>query len=45
VGTGLPGVMWIVILVDVIISLSTSFFFNVEDVRSHGKSEGRSDLD
>jgi hypothetical protein len=32
VGTGLPGVTWIVILVGAVISLSASFFFKVEDV-------------
>jgi hypothetical protein len=36
VGTGLPGVMWIVILVGAVIALSASFFFKVEDVRLHG---------
>jgi hypothetical protein len=36
VGIGLPGVMWIVILVGAVISLSASFFFKVEDVRLHG---------
>jgi Protein of unknown function (DUF4239) len=36
VGTGLPGVMWLVILVGAVISLSASFFFKVEDVRLHG---------
>ncbi len=36
VGTGLPGMMWIVILVGAVISLSASFFFKVEDVRLHG---------
>jgi hypothetical protein len=36
VGTGLPGVMWIVILVGAVISLSASFFFKVEDARLHG---------
>jgi hypothetical protein len=35
VGTGLPGVMWIVILVGAIICLSASFFFKVEDARLH----------
>jgi Protein of unknown function (DUF4239) len=35
VGTGLPGVMWIVILAGALISLSASFFFKVEDVRLH----------
>lgn len=36
VGIGLPGVMWIVIVVGALISLSASFFFKVEDVRLHG---------
>lgn len=36
VGTGLPGVMWLVILVGALISLSGSFFFKVEDLRLHG---------
>jgi len=36
VGTGLPSVMWLVILVGAIISLSASFFFKVEDARLHG---------
>jgi Protein of unknown function (DUF4239) len=36
VGIGLPSVMWTVILVGAVISLSTSFFFKVEDVRLHG---------
>jgi len=36
VDTGLPGVMWIVILVGSAISLSAAFFFKVEDVRLHG---------
>jgi Protein of unknown function (DUF4239) len=36
VRTGLPGVMWIVILAGAAISLSASFFFKVEDVRLHG---------
>jgi hypothetical protein len=35
VSTGLPGVMWTVVLVGAVISLSTSFFFKVEDVRLH----------
>jgi len=35
VQTGLPVVMWIVILVGAIIGLSSSFFFRVEDVRLH----------
>jgi Protein of unknown function (DUF4239) len=36
VGIGLPGVMWIVILLGAVISLSAWFFFKVEDVRLHG---------
>jgi hypothetical protein len=36
VGTGLPGVMWAVILVGAIIGLSATFFFKVEDARLHG---------
>ena len=36
VGIGLPGVMWIVIVVGAFIGLSASFFFKVEDVRLHG---------
>jgi hypothetical protein len=36
VATGLPGVMWAVILVGAVISLSASFFFKVEDARLHG---------
>lgn len=36
VGTGLPGVMWTVVLVGAVISLGTSFFFKVDDVRLHG---------
>ena len=32
---GLPGVMWIVILLGAAISLSASFFFSVDDVRLH----------
>jgi hypothetical protein len=35
VGSGLPGVMWTVILVGAVICLSASFFFKVEDVRLH----------
>jgi hypothetical protein len=35
VKTGLPGVMWIVIIVGAIIGLSSSFFFKVEDARLH----------
>jgi hypothetical protein len=38
VGSGLPGVMWIVILVGAVISLRASFFFKVEDVRLHDLS-------
>ena len=33
---GLPGVMWLVVLLGAAISLSASFFFRVEDVRLHG---------
>ena len=33
VTTGLPGVMWLVVLLGAAISLSASFFFHVEDVR------------
>jgi hypothetical protein len=33
--THLPGVMWTVIVLGALISLSASFFFNVEDVRVH----------
>jgi len=35
VGTGLPTVMWAVIVMGAFISLSASFFFRVEDVRLH----------
>ena len=35
VNTGLPGVMWGVIVVGAFIGLSTSFFFKVDDVRLH----------
>jgi len=35
VGTGLPSVMWAVILIGAFISLSASFFFKVEDARLH----------
>jgi hypothetical protein len=35
VSTGLPGVMWAVILLGAAISLSSSFFFRVEDARLH----------
>jgi hypothetical protein len=33
VGIGLPGVMWLVIVLGAVISLIASFFFKVEDVR------------
>ena len=33
--TGLPVVMWLVVLLGAAISLSASFFFHVEDVRLH----------
>jgi Protein of unknown function (DUF4239) len=36
VGTGLPSVMWIVILFGAVISLSATFFFKVEDFRLQG---------
>jgi len=36
VQTGLPPMMWIVILLGAIISLSSAFFFKVEDGRLHG---------
>jgi hypothetical protein len=36
VGTGLPMVMWAVILMGAFIGLSASFFFRVEDVRLQG---------
>lgn len=35
VGTGLPRVMWAVIIFGAFISLSSSFFFKVEDARLH----------
>jgi hypothetical protein len=35
VGTGLPSVMWVVIIMGAFISLSASFFFKVEDARLH----------
>ena len=35
VQTGLPSVMWVVILVGAIIGLSSTFFFRVEDARLH----------
>jgi hypothetical protein len=35
VGTGLPAVMWLVILAGAFISLTTAFFFKVEDERLH----------
>jgi len=35
VQTGLPGVMWVVILFGAIIGLSSTFFFRVEDARLH----------
>src|SRR5262245_16917485 len=36
VTTGLPGVMWVVIVAGALISLSAAFFFKVEDARLHG---------
>jgi hypothetical protein len=35
VNTGLPAVMWVVILAGALIGLSSSFFFKVEDARLH----------
>jgi Protein of unknown function (DUF4239) len=35
VHTGLPAVMWVIIVLGALISLSASFFFKVEDVRLH----------
>src|ERR1700741_537841 len=35
VNTGLPGVMWAVIVLGAVIGLSASFFFRVQDVRLH----------
>jgi hypothetical protein len=35
VGTGLPGVLWFLVLAGAAISLSAAFFFSVEDVRLH----------
>jgi Protein of unknown function (DUF4239) len=35
VTAGLPGVMWMVVLLGAAISLSASFFFHVEDVKLH----------
>ena len=36
VNTGLPGVMWAVVLVGAVIGLTASFFFKVDDARLHG---------
>ncbi len=36
VNTGLPGVMWLVVIVGAFIGLSASFFFKVEDARVQG---------
>jgi hypothetical protein len=35
VNTGLPGVLWVVVLVGAAIGLASTFFFKVEDVRLH----------
>ena len=35
VGTGLPAVMWVVIMVGAVIGLGACFFFKVEDARLH----------
>jgi hypothetical protein len=40
VGTGLPGVMWAVVLVGAVIGLSASFFFRVADARLHAIEVG-----
>jgi hypothetical protein len=36
VGTGLPGIMWVVIIVGAVISISACYFFRVDDARLHG---------
>lgn len=36
VGAGLPGIMWLVIIVGALISLSSAFFFKLEDPWVHG---------
>jgi len=36
VNTGLPGVMWAVVIAGAIIGLTSTFFFRVEDARLHG---------
>jgi len=36
VGTRLPPILWGVIVIGAFISLTTSFFFKIEDVRLHG---------
>ena len=36
VQTQLPGVLWVIIVVGALISLSSTFFFRVEDARLHG---------
>lgn len=35
VGTKLPGIMWFIIIIGALISLFSSFFFKVEDIRLH----------
>jgi hypothetical protein len=35
VNTGLPGVLWLVVLAGAVIGLTSTFFFKVEDVRLH----------
>jgi hypothetical protein len=35
VHTGLPGIMWIVVILGALIALSSTFFFRVADVRLH----------
>jgi len=34
-GTALPSILWMVVVVGAVISLSSSFFFKVEDARLH----------
>jgi hypothetical protein len=34
-GTALPSILWVVVVVGAVISLSSSFFFKVEDARLH----------
>ena len=36
VGTGLPGILWLVIIAGALISLGSAFFFKIEDARLQG---------